>query len=95
MMNKPKTVNILGTEYEFALDDLNNYDLRDADGVTFMWDKRIIIRHKEYQSGLTEESRQSLPRDAAVIPFPRPETTPPVTNTYLTIAASLSARAVV
>ena len=59
MMNKPKTVNILGTEYEFALDDLNNYDLRDADGVTFMWDKRIIIRHKEYQSGLTEESRQA------------------------------------
>ena len=24
------------------------------------------------------------PREAAVIPFPRPETTPPVTNTYLT-----------
>lgn len=24
------------------------------------------------------------PRDAAVIPFPKPDTTPPVTNTYFT-----------
>ena len=26
----------------------------------------------------------SFPNDAAVIPFPSPETTPPVTNTYFT-----------
>jgi hypothetical protein len=26
----------------------------------------------------------SLPKDAAVIPLPKPETTPPVTKTYLT-----------
>ena len=35
---------------------------------------------------VTEKPRalSSLPKDAAVIPFPKPETTPPVTNTYLT-----------
>ena len=35
---------------------------------------------------VTEKPRalSSLPKDAAVIPFPKPETTPPVTNTYFT-----------
>ncbi len=28
------------------------------------------------------------PKDAAVMPFPRPDTTPPVTNTYLTAITS-------
>src|SRR5688572_13177967 len=32
-------------------------------------------------------------REAAAIPFPRLETTPPVTNTYLVISAKLSVKA--
>ena len=28
---------------------------------------------------------KSLPRDAAVMPFPNPETTPPVTNMYFIV----------
>lgn len=57
-MNKPKTVNILGTEYEFSVDDLNNFDLRNADGITFMWDKRIVLRQNKFMAGETEDTRQ-------------------------------------
>ena len=33
---------------------------------------------------LNPRAFNNLPNDAAVIPFPSPETTPPVTNTYFT-----------
>ena len=33
---------------------------------------------------LTPLDFKSLPREAAVIPFPNPDTTPPVTKIYLT-----------
>ncbi len=33
---------------------------------------------------LNPRALSKRPKEAAVIPFPRPDTTPPVTNTYLT-----------
>ena len=50
-----------------------------------------VTTGKVYWSVLQKERRgdyprafSNLPKEAAVMPLPRPETTPPVTNTYLT-----------
>lgn len=53
-----KTVNILGTPYTFKVDDLNNEELAQNDGLCRIYDKEIIVRATEYMPGLTEESRQ-------------------------------------
>lgn len=52
------TVNILGTEYTFTADDLNNRELAENDGVCFTADKRAIIRKPCYLAGSTEQRRK-------------------------------------
>lgn len=53
-----KTVNILGTEYKFIVDDLNNPALGQNDGLCRIYDKEIIIRATEYMGGFTDKSKQ-------------------------------------
>ena len=47
-------------------------------------DEREQTLKDVYKRQVYPRAFRSLPRDAAVMPFPRPETTPPVTNTYFT-----------
>lgn len=54
-----KTINILGTDYKFKVDDLNNEELATNDGLCRIYDKEIIVRATDYMAGLTEQSRQS------------------------------------
>lgn len=54
-----KTINILGTDYTFKVDDLNNEELATNDGLCRIYDKEIIVRATEYMAGLTEQSRQN------------------------------------
>ena len=54
-----KTVNILGTDYTFKVDDLNNEELATNDGLCRIYDKEIIVRATDYMAGLTEQSRQN------------------------------------
>lgn len=53
-----KTVNILGTPYSFKVDDLNNPELGENDGLCRVFDKEIIVRATEYMGGISEESKQ-------------------------------------
>ena len=53
-----ETISILGTEYEFVVDDLNNPELATNDGFCLIYDKKIVVRGRDYMSGLTEKSRQ-------------------------------------
>lgn len=54
-----KTINILGTPYTFKVDDLNNEELAEHDGLCRIYDKEIIVRATDYMGGLTEQSRQN------------------------------------
>ena len=54
-----KTINILGTDYTFKVDDLNNEELTTNDGLCRIFDKEIIVRATDYMAGLTEQSRQN------------------------------------
>ena len=54
-----KKINILGTEYTFKVDDLNNEELATNDGLCRIYDKEIIVRATVYMAGLTEQSRQN------------------------------------
>lgn len=54
-----KKINILGTDYTFKVDDLNNEGLAQNDGLCRIYDKEIIVRATDYMAGLTEQSRQS------------------------------------
>ena len=51
-------VNILGTDYEYMEDDLNNPELAQNDGICRIYDKEIIVRKRDYMSGMTEESKE-------------------------------------
>lgn len=53
-----KTINILGTDYTFKVDDLNNEELAANDGLCRIYDKEIIVRATDYMAGLTEKSKQ-------------------------------------
>lgn len=53
-----RNINILGTEYEFSVSDLNNIDLGQNDGVCKLYDKKIIIRATEYMGGDSAEARE-------------------------------------
>ena len=53
-----KTINILGTDYKFKVDDLNNEELATNDGLCRIYDKEIIVRKPEYMGGFTAESQQ-------------------------------------
>ena len=54
-----KKINILGTDYTFKVDDLNNEELATNDGLCRIYDKEIIVRATDYMAGLTEQSRQN------------------------------------
>ena len=54
-----KTINILGTDYAFKVDDLNNEELATNDGLCRIYDKEIIVRATDYMAGLSEQSRQN------------------------------------
>ena len=51
-------VNILGTEYSYITDDLNNEELATNDGLCRIYDKEIVVREKQYMSGMTDKSKQ-------------------------------------
>lgn len=53
-----KSINILGTEYSFKVDDLNNPELAENDGLCRIFDKEIIIRATEYMGGISQKSRE-------------------------------------
>lgn len=53
-----KTVNILGTEYSYKRDDLNNPDLAMNDGVCRVFDKEIAVREIQYIDGTTDKGKQ-------------------------------------
>ena len=50
-------INILGTEYDFTRDNLNNPDLAEADGFCRVYDKQICVRERQYLSGKSEASK--------------------------------------
>lgn len=52
-------VNILGTEYEFKIGDLNERELAENDGICELYDKYILVRSPEYMCGQSEQSRQN------------------------------------
>ena len=52
-------LNILGTEYTYMVDDLNNEELAENDGICRIYDKEIIVRDKQYMAGLTDKSKQA------------------------------------
>lgn len=54
-----KIINILGTDYTFKVDDLNNEELATNDGLCRIYDKEIIVRATDYMAGLSEQSRQN------------------------------------
>ena len=54
-----KKINILGTDYTFKVDDLNNEELSTNDGLCRIYDTEIIVRATDYMAGLTEQSRQN------------------------------------
>lgn len=60
-----KTVNILGTEYTYKEDDLNNPDLAVNDGYCRIYDKQICVRHVGYMAGISDATK--LNRKAHVI----------------------------
>ena len=53
-----KTVNILGTEYSFRVDDLNNPDLQENDGVCYLGEKEIVVRATEYMCCKTDRAKE-------------------------------------
>ena len=58
-------LNILGTDYEYFRDDLNNPDLATNDGYCQLYDKNICVRERKYLSGISEQAKIS--REAHVI----------------------------
>lgn len=50
-------INILGTDYDFKKDDLNNPDLALNDGLCKVFDKEIIVRKKEYMDGNSQKGK--------------------------------------
>lgn len=52
------TINILGTDYTYKTDDLNNPELGANDGICRIYDKEIIVRENKYMSGFTDLTRQ-------------------------------------
>lgn len=42
------TTNILGTDYEITLADLNNPETAGVDGKCYCYEKRIMLRHPKY-----------------------------------------------
>lgn len=51
-------VNILGTEYTFKTDDLNNRDLAMSDGLCRIYEKEILLRKKEFMDAGTEKGTE-------------------------------------
>lgn len=51
-------LNILGTEYDFKVDDLNNQELASNDGLCRIYDKEIVIRATDYMCGNSEEAKK-------------------------------------
>ena len=49
-----KKINVLGTDYLFDEDDLNNENLAENDGVCELYEKEIVVRKREYMPGSTE-----------------------------------------
>lgn len=50
-------INVLGTDYVFQEDDLNNELLAENDGVCELYEKEIVVRKREYMPGSTEVGR--------------------------------------
>lgn len=50
-------INILGTNYCFNTDDLNNPELAEADGKCDLYDKIILLRKKEYMPGYSDKAK--------------------------------------
>ena len=50
-------IDVMGTEYDVLIDDLNNPELSDADGVCRQFDKEIVIRNKQYQAGCSDNAQ--------------------------------------
>lgn len=50
-------VEVLGTEYEVVIDDMNNERLSANDGLCYTFDKKILLRQKELMSGETYEGK--------------------------------------
>ena len=54
-----RKVNILGTEYQVKVGDLNERELAEADGICELYDKYILLRSPEYMCGQSAKSRQN------------------------------------
>lgn len=53
-----KKINVLGTDYLYDEDDLNNKLLAENDGVCELYEKEIVVRKKEYMPGSTEAGKE-------------------------------------
>ena len=53
-----KTINILGTDYTFKVDDLNNPDLGTNDGYCKVFDKEICVRATEFMAGDSQVAKE-------------------------------------
>ena len=54
-----KKINILGTEYHFMTDDMNNPDLAENDGFCKVFDKEIVVRQGRFMSGDSEKAQRN------------------------------------
>ena len=52
-------IEILGTEYQVKVGDLNERDLAEADGICELYDKYILLRSPEYMCGQSAQARQN------------------------------------
>lgn len=50
-------INIMGTEYEYFRDDLNNPELSTSDGYCMIYDKAICVRERRYLAGESEKAK--------------------------------------
>ncbi len=54
-----KKINILGTDYTFKVDDLNNPDLGTNDGYCKVFDKEICVRATEFMAGDSQKAKEN------------------------------------
>lgn len=52
-----KTINILGTEYEYRSNDMSDELLLTHDGYCQIYDKTICVRKREYMDGRSDKAK--------------------------------------
>ena len=59
-------INIMGQEYVFRRDNLNNPDLGNSDGYCRLFDKEIVVRDRQYLAGISEHAKRNYEEHVAM-----------------------------